>query len=71
VKDCMQSRLVRADCDKCGKRPEVLHMPTNKHGWFCEAHCPVCSRAAIRPTIGNSENQSSNAPGARPQAAGR
>ena len=29
----------------CGKRPEVLHMPTKALGWYCENCCPACSVA--------------------------
>jgi hypothetical protein len=45
VKPCIQSSSVRGACEKCGRRPAVLHMPTKKRGWYCEACCPVCSPA--------------------------
>lgn len=44
-RDCMRSLAVHADCDKCGKRPDVLHMPMRLHGWYCSEHCPCCSPA--------------------------
>jgi len=43
AKDCIRSKIVRADCDTCGQRPDMLHMPTKRRGWFCGDHCPVCS----------------------------
>ena len=41
--DCMQSRTVHADCDTCGWRPLVLHMPTTRDGWYCSDCCPACA----------------------------
>lgn len=32
VKSCRQSRIVHANCDKCGKKPEVLHKPAETGG---------------------------------------
>ena len=45
--DCMRSRTVHANCDACGKRPEVLHMPTKARGWYCEDCCPACSALPV------------------------
>jgi hypothetical protein len=41
-RECFSSHRVSANCDRCGCRPEVLHMPMRLHGWFCPSCCPVC-----------------------------
>lgn len=46
--ECKPSLLVRANCDACGERPEVLHMPKTVHGWYCGECCPACTVAKIR-----------------------
>lgn len=40
---CHLSKTIRGTCDKCGNVAEVLHMPEEIHGWYCERCCPVCS----------------------------
>jgi len=42
---CTQSSSVHGACEKCGRKPAVLHMPTRKRGWYCESCCPACSPA--------------------------
>jgi hypothetical protein len=41
---CYQmSRTVLA-CKACGKRPDVLHIPTRVVGTYCPKCCPACRR---------------------------
>lgn len=42
--ECRQTSKVRACCDACGEWPGLLHMPEERHGWYCPACCPVCGR---------------------------
>jgi hypothetical protein len=40
---CHRSRIVHANCDTCGQRPEVVHKLTNSGGAsYCGNCCPVC-----------------------------
>jgi hypothetical protein len=43
---CMQSRAIGANCNVCGARPELVHMPAGAKGWYCEKCCPVCNPPA-------------------------
>jgi hypothetical protein len=47
--ECVGSRRLKAFCDGCGARPEVLHLPAKRHGWYCGACCPVCARRQNAP----------------------
>jgi len=40
--ECHISKKLRAECDRCGTIPALLHMPEHVHGWYCEDCCPVC-----------------------------
>ncbi len=40
---CHQSKKVHGTCDVCGRDVEVLHMPEEIHGFYCEKCCPVCA----------------------------
>jgi hypothetical protein len=42
-RDCKRSTTMRAQCDKCGTVPAVIHIPLFVHGWFCAQHCPECN----------------------------
>ncbi len=42
MSSCVQTRHVSAPCDVCGHRPEIIHLPIDPLGFFCERHCPVC-----------------------------
>ena len=41
---CFQSRQVSGVCDVCGEPAKSIHLPTRPLGFYCEAHCPVCSK---------------------------
>jgi hypothetical protein len=40
---CHISERLKASCDNCGAWPTRLHMPEEKHGWYCPRCCPVCN----------------------------
>jgi len=45
---CIRSTHVSARCEVCHALPEpAVHMPVNKHGFFCAAHCPACNKPAV------------------------
>ena len=50
-RDCRRSTTMRAQCDKCGTVPAVLHIPLRLHGWFCPAHCPACNPPGAVTTV--------------------
>jgi hypothetical protein len=41
---CFQSRDISGVCDVCGEPAGSMHLPTRPLGFYCELHCPVCSR---------------------------
>jgi hypothetical protein len=41
-RDCYRSERVSTPCSVCGERPQVMHMPMNGHGFFCEELCRNC-----------------------------
>jgi hypothetical protein len=49
--ECHLSKKLKAECDKCGIVPAILHMPEHVHGWYCEDCCPVCpaGKTAVQP----------------------
>jgi hypothetical protein len=70
---CHRSSRVKAECDRCGRVPVVLHMPEFVHGWYCPKCCPVC-REEVPKTPSQEEAQRAAAPVAdgpsNPQAEG-
>jgi hypothetical protein len=51
--ECMRSHRVSSQCDKCGVRPEVLHLPTKRKGFFCPDCCSVCNESGKADVIEN------------------
>ena len=40
---CYQMSRTNRFCNMCGQRPEFIHLPTRRVGYFCEECCPACS----------------------------
>jgi hypothetical protein len=40
---CFQSRQVKGVCDVCGEPADLMHLPLQPLGFYCERHCPACS----------------------------
>lgn len=57
-RDCWRTKSISAPCQVCGARAEPIHSPLRTQGFFCEAHCPICSPAQ--------EKASGNGPKKRP-----
>ena len=47
--DCLRTRRVSANCDRCGQREELMHMPTRQPGLYCPACCPCCGGEQPHP----------------------
>ena len=41
-RNCFQPRRLHANCDICGMRARITHLPLNHLGRYCENCCPVC-----------------------------
>jgi hypothetical protein len=39
---CRIARIVKGRYDVGGQWPEQLHLPRQKHGFYCPEHCAVC-----------------------------
>ncbi len=45
---CRRSTLVHVYCDRCGKKPKVVHRPRTEHdACYCEDCCPACAKRPV------------------------
>jgi len=51
MRDCKRSVTLRAQCDRCGCAPDILHLPLLLHRFSCGICAKACNPPGGAPTV--------------------